>query len=1226
MNCLFSLTKRHDFPSVFRSCGAIIFALIVFSVRSETVLYSDGFETSNGGYKHFGTFDTWEWGAPSASFSPGPRAAHSGSKCWGTDLDDTVPFNSTAYLTSPGIYLPPLAENEVVRVRFFAWIAVDFMFDRGEFQISSDGIDWETKGQFLCVMQGGWNEYSFDVSDFAGDSIFLRFKCRTDERNEFNPPDVPYNMAGLYIDDIAIILAQAPAKKTEIAFEGWEFQSEYASCPWIFPWNGSTYSKDNDLFSTARGPSLEFTDYYLLNKKLLPENNQYSLILRELDREKSKTDQLHLIVVDHAPDVKLANDENGHIYTYKDPLEAVSAISKNGIDGGALLKKIDGIGYHCYHNDYIDLDFGSLESIEHPVFILKAQGYLVDTSQGTPITGGRPAIEIQTQQSEGVWVTRNVFHPRNQPAMCAYDLNNCFPVNKMVRLKALTCMTGKYHSIDFAGISTEPAKAVTITELPPLTAQRSDGVDVVSQLSFADGIYAYMNEGEEIAIKYALPPQAENTQRDFIVKSKGYYIPSGTFFFYTWDGSRWAQRDGWSILYDGDQRRTFDLSLWLPDPNGEYKVRIWQDFFYYPAGVDYVGLTHDSVEATMNLATDLMTEESVIDKINTPDNIEYEWDWGSGMWDRSRWLELGWTDTFINTPPSTEPVFVTNTGSSTPKINWTYHDIDGDRQAGYEIEVWTGPDGTGSNIWDPSPKVGDANSSTYAGPILSNGTIYYARVKAFDSTSWGGWSESWFSISSNRPPIAEAGPDTDLIAGSECAISHYLDGTASYDPDGDSLTYLWTGPFGVRTEVQPVIYFSPGVTIVRLQVSDKKGGVGYDSVTVTVIDTTKPVPDILNLPDISAECAVTITTPPTATDGCAGQIVAVTDDSLEYSTQGIHRVGWKYDDGLGNIVTQEQRVIIQDVAPPIPDTPNLPLLTGECKVTVTTIPTATDSCAKKIAGMTEDPLIYEKKGTYRITWRFNDGNGNITMQQQTVMVTDNAAPVPDAAQLPNIIGACSGSITGYPTATDGCSGKIIGITSDPLHYDLPGTYTVHWVFDDGNGNTSMQTQNMIINGQHAPEPEVNPLPALIGNCNVRVQSKPTATVCGVRIVGTTVNPLSYCKVGTYTILWKYDDGQGNVSTQMQSVIVKDDEAPVPSISQLPCIKGVIWSSHCMTTSFSVNCRPSAIDNCKGKIVGKTCDPLIFNKKGNYIIRWIYDDGSGNISHQTQNVVISKKYK
>jgi hypothetical protein len=41
--------------------------------------------------------------------------------------------------------------------------------------------------------------------------------------------------------------------------------------------------------------------------------------------------------------------------------------------------------------------------------------------------------------------------------------------------------------------------------------------------------------------------------------------------------------------------------------------------------------------------------------------------------------------------------------------------------------------------------------------------------------------------------------------------------------------------------------------------------------------------------------------------------------------------------------------------------------------------------------------------------------------------------------------------TTFPTATDACAG-IIATTTSPLSYNLPGTYTVVWKYDDGNGN------------------------------------------------------------------------------------------------------------------------------------------------------------------------------
>ena len=227
-------------------------------------------------------------------------------------------------------------------------------------------------------------------------------------------------------------------------------------------------------------------------------------------------------------------------------------------------------------------------------------------------------------------------------------------------------------------------------------------------------------------------------------------------------------------------------------------------------------------------------------------------------------------------------------------------------------------------------------------------------------------------------------------------------------------------------------------------------------------DNQAPVPDIAILPDITDECSVTISTSPTATDNCTGAVTATTTDPLTYTSQGTYTITWTYDDGNGNISQQTQTVIVDDITAPVADVAILPDITDECSVTISTSPTATDNCTGAVTATTTDPLTYTSQGTYTITWTYDDGNGNISQQTQTVIVDDITAPVADVAILPDITGECSVTISTSPTATDNCAGSIIGTTTDPLTYTSQGTYTITWTYDDGNGSISQQTQTVIV--------------------------------------------------------------------------------------------------------------------------------------------------------------------
>ena len=157
-----------------------------------------------------------------------------------------------------------------------------------------------------------------------------------------------------------------------------------------------------------------------------------------------------------------------------------------------------------------------------------------------------------------------------------------------------------------------------------------------------------------------------------------------------------------------------------------------------------------------------------------------------------------------------------------------------------------------------------------------------------------------------------------------------------------------------------------------------------------------------------------------------------------------------------------------DSTAPVPDVASLPPISGQCSVTITNAPTATDNCAGVVNGTTSNPLTYSTQGSFTVTWTYDDGNGNTRTQTQTVIVDDTIAPVPTVASLPNVTGECSATVSTVPTANDNCAGMVNGTTSDPLTYNTQGTFVVVWTYNDGNGNTRTQTQAVVVHDTIAP--------------------------------------------------------------------------------------------------------------------------------------------------------------
>ena len=256
-------------------------------------------------------------------------------------------------------------------------------------------------------------------------------------------------------------------------------------------------------------------------------------------------------------------------------------------------------------------------------------------------------------------------------------------------------------------------------------------------------------------------------------------------------------------------------------------------------------------------------------------------------------------------------------------------------------------------------------------------------------------------------------------------------------------------------------------------------------------------------------------------------------------------------------------------------------------------------------------MTYTAQGNYIIHWNFDDGNGNVSTATQNVIVKDITAP--DVPTLSTLTGECS-VIATAPTTTDNCAGTVTGTTTDPLTYTAQGNYTINWSFDDGNGNVSTATQNVIV--KDITSPDVPTLSDLTGECSATATAPTTTDNCAGTVTGTTTDPLSYTAQGNYTINWNFDDGNGNVSTAWQYVIVRDTVKPVINIVDTLPFGPTIGSCTADTTIL----KPQVSDNCG--VASITNDhPSTIYPVGVTKVIWTATDVNGNVQTAIQDIVV-----
>ncbi|MGG0454655.1 immunoglobulin-like domain-containing protein [Bacillus mycoides] len=467
-----------------------------------------------------------------------------------------------------------------------------------------------------------------------------------------------------------------------------------------------------------------------------------------------------------------------------------------------------------------------------------------------------------------------------------------------------------------------------------------------------------------------------------------------------------------------------------------------------------------------------------------------------------------------------------------------------------------------------------------------------------------------------------------------------MEGVTGSDSEEGDLTHKITYENGLDTS-------KPGTYYITYHLQDSQGKMDLKTRTITVKDQSP----VITAPDefvITEGQQFDPMVGVKAIDPEDGDITSKVE--YEYykgsvNEPGTYKVYYKVKDSFGNTVSTVATLIVREKVKPTDEAPELKV------PTVTTITegdkfnpmkgvSATDKEDGEITSkVTVDGSIdTSKPGTYELTYTVSDSNGHKVTAKQTVTVKQkveikNEAPVLTVPFTTTLHVAEEFDPMAGVSATDKEDGNLTNKIKYKGNVDTskPGKYIVEYWVVDSKGVNATATRSVIVE-ENEETPDMEPKLTVPTGATINVGDK-FNPLSGVKATDkedgditskiTVDGSVDTSKPGTYELIYTVSDSKGHKVTAKQTVTVKQkveskDGAPVLTVPTEVTIN--------VGDKYNPLSGVKAIDKEDGDITDKVIHmgEVDTSKAGNFEVKFLVRDSSGNEVTTTQKVIIKDK--